>query len=99
MGDGGAHFGSKLKMEEAHLSCKWEIEGHTGVVCEKEWYTGVASGDRRAYWGGKREIEGHTWVVSWRWMGHTGVVSGDRRAHTGVVSGGWRGTLEDGVRY
>lgn len=32
-------------------------------------------------------------------MGHTGVVSGDRRAHTGVVSGGWRGTLEDGVRY
>lgn len=53
MGDGGAHFGSKLKMEEAHLSCKWEIEGHTGVVCEKEWYTGVASGDRRAHWGGK----------------------------------------------
>lgn len=32
-------------------------------------------------------------------MGHTGVVSGDRRPHTGVVSGGWRGTLEDGVRY
>lgn len=32
-------------------------------------------------------------------MGHTGVVSGDRRAHTEVVSGGWRGTLEDGVRY
>lgn len=85
MGDGGAHFGSKLNMEEAHLSCKWEIE--------------VTSGDRRAHWGGKWEIEGHTWVVSWRWMGHTGVVSGDRMAHTGVVSGGWRGTLEDGVRY
>lgn len=63
MGDGGAHFGSKLKMEEAHLSCKWEIEGHTGVV----------SGRKNGTLGWQVEIEGHTGVVSERSRGTLGL--------------------------
>lgn len=69
------------------------LGAHWGGKWEKEWYTGVASGDRRAHWGGKWEIEGHTWVVSWRWMGHTGVVSGDRR-HMEGHTGGWSEVLK-----
>lgn len=50
-------------MEEAHLSCKWEIEGHTGVV----------SGRKNGTLGWQVEIEGHTGVVSGRSRGTLGL--------------------------